>query len=248
MTTVTTGTARTFFPPRVLALELRRMLRNRRTVIIGMAVTPLAFLLVTLTTEAAAQAYLMVSLGVYAALSAVTAIGAGVSQDRAAGWSRQLRLSPLRPVGYVLIKAAVAMTAGALAIGGVFAIGAIRGVHLPIGDWLSCGLLAWACSVVFAAFGLAMGYLLPMDNAMQLLGPLLAVLAFAGGLFMPIDTFGPVFSTLARFVPTYGAGVLARAPLTGTADVPLAVANLLAWTAAFVALAAWRMRRDTARV
>ena len=46
--------------------------------------------------------------------------------------------------------------------------------------------LAWVGSVVFAAFGLFMGYLLPAENVMQILGPVLALLAFAGGLFVPL--------------------------------------------------------------
>lgn len=246
--TAAAATPAVFFPARVFVLELRRMLRNRRTVIFTLALPPLTFLLVTQGVGAGASGYLMVSLGVYGALVAVTAIGAGVSVDRAAGWSRQLRLSPLRPVGYVLVKAAVAMTAGALAIGAVFAVGAVRGVHLPVRVWVACALLAWGGSVVFAAFGLAMGYLLPMDNAMQLLGPLLALLGFAGGLFVSLDQLGPVFAVLGRFMPTYGVGALARWPLVGTESVPVALLNLVVWTAVFVALATWRFRRDTARV
>ena len=43
-----------------------------------------------------------------------------------------------------------------------------------MGRWLLAAGLCWACSIVFAAFGLFMGYLLPSQNAMQILGPALA--------------------------------------------------------------------------
>ena len=56
------------------------------------------------------------------------------------------------------------------------------------------GVLAWVCSLVFAAFGLFMGYLLPSENVMQILGPVLALLSFAGGLFMPLDQMGHTFA------------------------------------------------------
>jgi ABC-2 type transport system permease protein len=75
-------------------------------------------------------------------------------------------------------------------------------------------LLAWACALVFAAFGLFMGYLLPSENVMQILGPVLAVLSFAGGLFVPVDQLGHTFAVIAKFTPVYGVGEIARYPLT----------------------------------
>ena len=99
---------------------------------------------------------------------------------------------------------------------------------------------------VFAAFGLFMGYLLPSENVMQILGPALALLAFAGGLFVPLGE--GVFATIAKFTPTYGLAELVRAPLTGDGVSIWAVVNVVAWAAVFGFGAAWRFRRDTARV
>jgi ABC-2 type transport system permease protein len=114
--------------------------------------------------------------------------------------------------------------------------------------WIECALLAWVCALVFAAFGLFMGYLLPSENVMQILGPVLAVLAFAGGLFAPLDTFGHTFATIAKFTPVYGVGELARYPLTHDGTLWLAVLNVVVWTLIFSIGAMWRFRRDTARV
>ena len=106
--------------------------------------------------------------------------------------------------------------------------------------------LAWVGSVVFAAFGLFMGYLLPAENVMQILGPVLALLAFAGGLFVPLGD--GLFADIAKVVPTYGLAEIVRAPLTGDAPSIWAVVNVVGWAAVFVGGAAWRFRRDTARV
>ena len=114
--------------------------------------------------------------------------------------------------------------------------------------WIITPLIAWVGSVVFAAFGLFMGYLLPSENVMQILGPVLALLSFAGGLFAPLDTFGHTFATIAKFTPVYGVGELARYPLVHNGDLWMAVLNVVAWTALFSAGAMWRFRRDTARV
>jgi ABC-2 type transport system permease protein len=111
---------------------------------------------------------------------------------------------------------------------------------------LACAAIGWAGSAVFAAFGLFMGYLLPAENVMQILGPVLALLAFAGGLFMPIN--GGVFATIAEFIPTYGLAQLTRSPLLGTTPNGWTYVNVLVWGAVMVAGAVWRFRRDTARV
>ena len=48
---------------------------------------------------------------------------------------------------------------------------------------------------------------------MQFVGPLLAVFAMFGGLFIPISALSPGLQTAARFSPVYGVGQLARAHL-----------------------------------
>lgn len=119
---------------------------------------------------------------------------------------------------------------------------------MPVWSWVGSALIAWVGALVFAAFGLFMGYLLPSENVMQLLGPLLALLAFLGGLFVPLDQLGGTFRTVAEFTPAFGVGALARLPLTGDALTLAPVANVVVWTAVFALGAMWRFRRDTARV
>jgi ABC-2 type transport system permease protein len=244
------------FSPTFVGLELRRMFRNRRTVIFTLIVPAVLFLLFGTgsgnRTEPLGRGnvagYILVSMALYAAMLATTAGGAMVSIERAAGWSRQLRLTPLHPVAYIAVKLVVAMTLGATSVVVALAVGAVSGAKLPGAAWVECGLLAWACAVVFAAFGLFMGYLLPSENVMQILGPVLGVLAFAGGLFVPVDQMGTVFATVAKFTPVYGVGEIARYPLVHQGSLAIAVLNVVAWTTVFAAGAVWRFRRDTARV
>jgi ABC-2 type transport system permease protein len=114
--------------------------------------------------------------------------------------------------------------------------------------WVETAVLAWVGSLVFAAFGVFMGYLLPSENVMQILGPALALLAFLGGVFVPLDQLGSTFQTIAKFTPMYGLNQIVHAPLTGDAPGWAAVVNILVWLAIFTGGAAWRFRRDTARV
>ncbi|MGI8533097.1 MAG: ABC transporter permease [Geodermatophilaceae bacterium] len=239
-----------------LGLELRRMMRNRRTVIFTL-ILPGAFFLMfganaAVKSERAGvgnvTAYIMISMAVYGAMLATTSGGAMVSIERAVGWSRQLRLTPLNPVAYLCIKLVLAMSLGLASVVVVCAVGLLAGAELPTGALLTAVFLAWSTSIVFAAFGLFMGYLLPSENVMQLLGPVLALFAFAGGLFIPLDQLGRVFGTVAQFTPVYGVGVIARWPLQHDGSLGIAVLNVAAWTAVFAVGAGWRFRGDTARV
>ncbi|GIG19912.1 ABC transporter [Cellulomonas chitinilytica] len=237
-----------------LAIELRRLLRNRRTMIFTLIMPPAFFLIfgtadeykTTSVGHANVTAWIMVSMALYGAMLATTGGGASVSVERAQGWTRQLRLTPLRPTTYVTTKVLVAMVLGLVSALVVTAVGLVSGADGDAGRIaLSVGL-AWAGSAVFAAFGLFMGYLLPAENVMQILGPILALMAFAGGLFVPLGD--GLFATIAKVVPTYGLAEIVRAPLTGDGVSVWAVVNVLGWAAVFVSGAAWRFRRDTARV
>ncbi len=243
-----------------LRLELRRLLRNRRVLVFAIAMPPVFFLIFGLTQGYRTDypddwpgggnvtMYVLISMAVYGAMLATTSGGAMVAVERELGWSRQLRLTPLRPVAYIVTKTLAAMALGLASVAVVFVVGAFSGAHASPAVWIATPLIAWAGALVFAAFGLFMGYLLPSENVMQILGPGLALLSFAGGLFVPVE--GGVFGAIAAFMPTYGLAKLARYPLTGDsgASLALAVINLVVWSAVFIAGAAYMFRRDTRRV
>ena len=241
-----------------LQLEVRRLLRNRRTLVFTLVMPPLFFLLFGGLSDAYqhesagrgnVSAYLMISFAVYGSMLANTAAGASVAVERALGWSRQLRLTPLDPLAYMVTKVLTAMVIGAVSVAVVFAVGAVSGaVQMPTWAWVVSGLVAWVGAVVFAAFGLFIGYLVPSENVMQLLGPALALLALMGGIFVPLSQLSDTLQTLAFYTPAYGVGVLARAALVGDGVDLGAVLNVVVWTALFTAGAVWRFRRDTARV
>jgi len=244
------------FNPTLLRLELRRLLRNRRTVIFTLVMPVVFFLLFGLNDSYAhdsaghgnVAAFIMISMAVYGAMLATTSTGASVSIERSLGWSRQLRLTPLAPAAYISVKLVMALVVGAASIVAVFVAGIVTGkAEMPTHLWIETGLIAWVGSLVFAAFGLFMGYVLPGENVMQVLGPVLALLAFLGGLFVPLDP-GSVMETIAKFTPMYGLNQLVHAPLTGDQVQVAWVLNVLVWLAVFGTGAMSRFRRDTARV
>jgi ABC-2 type transport system permease protein len=237
-----------------LAIEVRRLLRNRRTVMVTLVVPVVLFLLFKANRRAGAlegigftAASTMIGIAVYGAMLAATSGGAMVSIERAQGWSRQLRLTPLRPAAYITIKILVAMLLGLTSVVVVYVIGAIDGVQMAAGTWVLSGVLAWAASLVFASFGLFMGYLLPSENVMQVIGPVLGVFSLLGGLFVPLSLLPSVMRDVAPYVPTYGVASIARFPLVGGSFDPTWLLSVVLWTAAFAAAAMILFRRDTRR-
>jgi ABC-2 type transport system permease protein len=239
----------------LLRIELLRMLRNRRTVIFTLvlpAALALSFGGQKNGGDAAGSgnvaAYILVSMALYGAALTAAATGSMVALERALGWSRQLRLTPLNPVAYIVTKALVALFMGGLAITAVNVVGIVMGkAEMPVHIWIASALLGLVCTLTFAALGVFVGYVVPGENAMQILGPGLALLSFLGGLFIPLDTYVGWVRDIAYWTPMYGVAEVVRAPLTH--ELPwYAVVNALAWLGIFVAGAAWRMSKDTARV
>ena len=238
----------------LLSLEARRRLRNRRAMIFSVLL-PVAFFLMFTTTDYSSTPYgngnvvanMMIGMALYGALMTTTGAGAAVSNERASGWSRQLRLTPLKPIAYITAKAIVGMLISALAIGAVYACGPVRHAQMPARAWITSALIIWLGSLVFVAFGLFVGYLLPSDNAMQVVGPLMALLAFLGGMFIPL-TPGSTMDRIGSFTPMYGLHNLALWPMGAESFSWWWVVNVLTWLVVFLGGAAWKMGRDTARV
>src|SRR5690349_8519285 len=132
------------FNATLMRIELKRMLRNRRTIIFTL-IFPAAMFLAFGGSSGSddrvgsgnVSAYIMVSMALYGAALTAAAGGAMVALERSLGWSRQLRLTPLNPVVYIVVKALVALFMGALAIAAVNAVGLLQGkAEMPLHVWI----------------------------------------------------------------------------------------------------------------
>src|SRR4051794_39833670 len=235
------------FNTTILWIEIKRMLRNRRTLFFTMVFPAGLFFAFGGTKgwnddvgNGNVAAYILVSMALYGAALTAASTGAMVALERAMGWSRQLRLTPLSPVVYVTVKALLALVMGAVAVTVVNVAGLVQGkADMPAGVWISCAVLCVVCTMVFAALGVFVGYLVPGENVMQILGPGLALMAFLGNVFIPIDDHSSLIWHIAVLTPMFGVAEIARAPLTG--ELPwYAVVNAVGWLVVFVAGAAWR--------
>jgi ABC-2 type transport system permease protein len=69
------------------------------------------------------------------------------------------------PAAYVAIKMLTSLVLAAGAVAAVYLVGAVtQKVSMPAHLWVITGLCVWIGSLLFAAFGLFAGYLLPSEN------------------------------------------------------------------------------------
>ena len=243
-----------------LAIELKRTFRNSSSLIFALAFPIVMLFLIALPNKdysatdvpvdqggVSAAVPIMISLAVYGAMVAAAMTGVSVASERAQGWSRQLRLTPLSPAVYILTKVISGLVLGAIAVVATIAVGEAIGITAPVGNLIGAGVLAWLTSLVMTSLGLAIGYAFPAQNAMRYLGPILPVLSFMGGLFVPLSILPEGLQTAAKFTPVWGIADLAQSAIIGVAPDFWAVPNLLVWFAIFTALAVLMFSRDTRR-
>ncbi|MHB1929908.1 MAG: ABC transporter permease [Acidimicrobiales bacterium] len=244
------------FNPALVRLEVRRLLRNRRTLLFTVIAPTIFFLIFGLNGAYAADRFgsgnvsaeVLISMALYGAVLATTSGGASVSLERAAGWTRTLRVTPLSSVAYIGIKMLTSLVLGAASVAVVYVVGALSGEpRMPLWVWIVAALATWLGSLIFSAFGLFIGYLLPSENVMQLIGFTLMLFSFGGGLFIPLSQFSPALRTMAELTPLWGLSQLVHYPLIGGTFHVTWAANTVAWLAIFGFGAAWRFSRATAR-
>jgi ABC-2 type transport system permease protein len=236
-------------------LELRRVVRNRRYLIFGVAFPTVFYLLYTGVLSGAAArsdapvdgttwgAYFMVSMATYGAI--VAALGGAnlIAQDRASGWTRQLHVTPMRPVAYVLGKLIVSYVVTVPAVGGVLLVAlAVNHVDLPPATWLEVLTVLALGALPFAALGLLIGYVFGPDGAQGAVILSFLALGVLGGLWAPISSFPESVATIGRVLPSYDLAELGREAVRGAAVDPAVVLALAAYAAVISALVGWRYR------
>jgi ABC-2 type transport system permease protein len=237
-----------------LALELRRSLRDVRYLIIAVAMPIGLYLLFTGLFGAHGQraqglrqpVELMVAMIAYGAMWAVfSATGPRIAHERAIGWSRQLRVTPLRPVAALSGKLLTALAAALPAMALVSLTAAVsHHVQLSAAQWLAMLGAMWAGVLPLALLGLAIGYLAGDDIAFPLTMALYFALGALGGLWIPLSMMPHAMQNIGQALPSNGVAELGWKIAGGQAFVPTAVLVLAAWTlgTALAALFAYRRR------
>ncbi len=233
--------------PGYLKLQLLAILRNKRYLIVTVALPLLLYIAITLSIHGSdshkyAVAYLS-SMSVFGMMGCVLlTTGPAIANERKTGWLRQLRLMPLsdRAVFGGKIAAAMAMALPAL-IAVALAARFVKGVHLGTGHWIELVLAVWLGAIPFAAIGVFIGYLLDGESARMASALLHSALAFLGGLYFPVTSGG--MHTVMEVTPSYRVYQLGSNVLHHQSLSLAAIGILAAYAVAFSGLATMRIRR-----
>ncbi len=205
--------------------EVVRLLRSWKFLLITVGF-PVVFYMLFLDDRSAGKViagtvpwrmYLMVSMCSFGALVAsLTAAGARLSTERASGWARQLRITPIPAWSYVATKIAASMLVILPVIVLVEIVGAaFGGVELPFSRWVELAALLWVTSLPFAVLGVFIGFLVNAETAFPVVTALMFVLGYFGGLFTPVANMPGALRTAARILPSYHHAGLGLALLDG---------------------------------
>ena len=239
-----------------LSLELRRALRDRRYVSIVMGWPVASYLLFSTVFGSAADraegldphVEIMVAMATFGAIGAVLmATGPRMAVERQSGWTRQLRLTPLRSSSVLAARVAAALLLTLPAICLTFAVAAAaKGVTLPLWEWPAMVALLLAGVFPFAALGTVIGSLTDGDSAMGVTTIVYMSLAALGGLWMPAKVLPPQMRAVAHALPSYRLAELAWRVAGGHTPPVSAVAVLGAWALGLTAIAVPVARRIAA--
>jgi ABC-2 type transport system permease protein len=234
--------------------ELLRLLRNRRFFVLSLGFPLIIYFLIAgpnrhegnlAGTGISAPLYFMIGLAAFGTMNSVISGGARIAQDRSAGWTRQLRLTPLSPRAYLATKILAAYLTAAITIVALAIAGTTMGVRLSVGDWAGTIGLILVGLLPFAALGILYGHLLGVDALGPAVGGTTALLAFLGGTWFPVTS--GFLHVVGQALPSYWLTQASRVATGGGGWGLLGWAVVVAWTVGLTALAAWAYRRDTQR-
>jgi ABC-2 type transport system permease protein len=193
-----------------------------------------------------AALYYMVGLTAFGTMNTVLSTGTRIAGERAAGWNRQLRLTPLSTRNYFRTKVLVAYLMATITIACLYVSGISLGVDLSAGEWARMTGLILVGLVPFAALGILMGHLLTTDSIGPAMGGTTALLSLLGGVWFPVNS--GLFHDFAEALPSYWLVQASHVSIGGGGWGTRGWLIMAAWAVVLAAAAGWAYQRDTKKV
>lgn len=237
-----------------LHYEVLRNFRNWRFLILTLAFPLILYVTVTggnrhaVVNGTAFSLYFMVAMATLGTMAAVISSGAIIAADRSAGWTRQMRTTPLTASAYFRAKVLCGYLRALLTIALLGLAGTALGVRLSAGEWLTVIGLLLVGLIPFAVLGVLLGHLLTADASAPAVGGIVTLFALLGGVYgFQIAKSGAIFEVI-KGLPSYWLVQAGKTALAGGGWPAEGWIVIAAWTVALVPLAALVYRRDTSRV
>jgi ABC-2 type transport system permease protein len=233
-----------------LWLEAKRQWRNREILIFRLGLPTAIYLILNAAngdSPSTSPGGRMVAVAALAAVISGLAAGPSLGEERANGWLRQLRTTPLRPSAAVAAKIVVAMSFALPAIALVAAaaglVGDNQGTALGWAASIKLVGLMWLATMPITAIGALIGLTFGGEAAHGATTLAFVVLWLAGGIFTSPSQMPDALAAIAETLPSYGVVQVGESVAAGDTLPAPALVVLAAWTAGAGALAALAWRR-----
>ena len=236
--------------------ELLRTLRNRRFFLLSLGFPLILYFMIVSPNRhvhnfdgsgISFALYYMVGLASFGTMSAMLSSGARIAAERAVGWNRQLRISPLSTRSYFRAKVVTGYMMALISLLALYLAGTSLGVRLGASEWLEMTGLILVGLIPFAALGILLGHLLTPDSIGPAMGGGISLLALLGGTWFPITGQG-FLHDIVQLIPSYWLVQASHVAIGGHAWPAKGWIVMIAWTVVLSVLAARAYRRDTGRV
>jgi ABC-2 type transport system permease protein len=244
-----------------LWLETKRQWRSREILVFRLGL-PVAIYLILRATDAGDQEMTtssglaalpsetarMLALAALAAVISGLAAGPALADERASGWLRQLRVTPLPAGAAVTAKIAVAMSFALPAIALVAAAAGItESVDLGGVQWIEVIGLMWLATTPITALGTLVGLAFVTEIAQAAHTLTWVILWLLGGIATPLSNMPNAVAAIGERLPSNGVINVGWATASGDAIPASAIVELATWTIAAGGLAAITWRRVITR-
>jgi ABC-2 type transport system permease protein len=203
----------------------------------------------TMTAGVSVGAYVLASMAAYSMSNVlVYNIGIGQANQRARKLDLLQRATPLP--GWIALAANMVggIALALLGLVGLLAVGAIAGVSLPLERWALLVVAVVYGSLPMLGLGLLLGNGTGPNVAPALASIIYLPMAFASGLFIPLQQMPDFIQKFGTYLPLYHLGQLGW-NVVGNADEPAwqAVLWVAGWSIVFLLAAARAFRIDQLR-
>ena len=229
--------------------EVLRYLRNPAFMLPMLAFSTVFYVMFGIVLNhgnAGAQRYLLASYACFGVMGpGLFGFGVSLGAEREDGLLTLKRALPMPPLAYLLGKMAMAMLMAAIVMAVLLSLG-LFAAHVPLTAMQAGAMLATGVFGVlpFCALGLLVGTLAKGQAAPGVVNLVYLPMSFLSGLWLPLAMLPKVLGQLAPLWPSAHLNALMQAAAgTRHGDVASHLLALAGFTAAFLLLAARRLRR-----
>jgi ABC-2 type transport system permease protein len=229
--------------------ELMKILRNPPAVLFGIGFPTMFFLIFGNTFPLAATSTLA-GLAAYGAfVVSFQTFSMSLATERALGWNKLLRSTPMTPALYLGTKFLVIIITGILSLLLLFVVAALNGnVHLSLTTWAALLGVMVVGMIPLSLTGLFLGFI-GSANLTNVLATLLGLLlSFGSGLFVPLSIMPAAIRSVAPYLPTYNLGqlgwIVVGSSYRDSHPFWVHLLVLFGYAAVFAVLSVWAYTRD----